>query len=210
MVVDSDLREPLAFFEVKSKRLNRDNMGKYLAQVQSYAEIDAKGNVPAYLVTPDEKGSGLSFYRFTLEDRSEEDSDDEEQKVLKVSAFVEVSSDRLPSYDALLARSPRASVKNSVEKTRDTLQLLCLVMAGILICLLVIDFVLFQHKIEVVTSNRLAILGATIGLVLLPFAQRLSLLGFEYERLQSAPSTPKSARRPLGVGSRPSNNTFDR
>ncbi len=83
MVYNWDLRHPLAIFEVKPE-FKEKHAGKYLLQVQSYADIDEERGVPTYLVTSDVVGTGLSFYEFTRE-----------------NSFRKVSPHDVPTYNNL-------------------------------------------------------------------------------------------------------------
>ena len=44
------------------------------------------------------------------------------------------------------------------------------------------DFVCAQYEIELLTTERMALLGACVALVVIPFAQKFKGLGIEWEK----------------------------
>jgi len=77
----------------------------------------------------------------------------------------------------------RKAISKTQKKRQETLTLfhiICWSLAIIVTALLYLEFI---NKIKI-TTERLALIAVIIGLILIPFAGKLKILGFEFERLQ--------------------------
>ena len=177
VVVDPGSTEPLAIFEVKSQ-LDARKQHKYLLQIGSYSDLFP--SAPTYLVTSGSGELGFQIYLFDRKSRS----------------FTSIRAEALPSHADLVeayGASKAAEVverKSSRKRASTQLRWICWSLAAVCGALGVADFV-WDSK-EILNSSRLAVLGVVVGLVILPFAQRLKLLGFEYERVRVRPSKETS------------------
>lgn len=95
-------------------------------------------------------------------------------KIITKADFVKVDS--LPKYEVL----KNFTLLKLRRRVKDNFDLICLVMAVIILSLLVLDWLAVIN----ITIQRIASIGAIIGLVLVPFSQRLKILGFEIERVK--------------------------
>jgi hypothetical protein len=109
-------------------------------------------------------------------------------KELKESEFVESRGNKWKiTYDGKLALD-----SNQKQTVSDQLKWICWLLAGACTALGLIDF--FWQEKGILNPSRLALIGVVIGLVILPFAQRLKLLGMEFERAEL--NQQKDARTP--------------
>lgn len=172
VIVGGDTLVPLAILEVKSE-LTDDKKDRIRAQVDSYASLFQ--DVPTYLVTTGSDDSGITFYRYDK----------------KSKEFDELGSGQpFPSLDMLAVQRIAAnqaaivSVQMEQKSTSKGLHWLCFMLASLSILLAIADLLCKQLlNLELLNASRLGLVGAAIGLSLLPFAQKFKGLGFEYERL---------------------------
>jgi hypothetical protein len=98
------------------------------------------------------------------------------------------------TYDGQVAldSNQKQMVTDQQQTVTGQLKWICWVLAAAVAALGLIDF--FWEEKSILNPSRLALVGVVIGLVILPFAQRLKLLGIEFERAgsnhQSETGTP--------------------
>lgn len=63
--------------------------------------------------------------------------------------------------------------------------MLSTLLAIFLFLLAVIDFLFAQYGITLFTTERMALVGGAVGLLILPYAQKFKGLGIEWERVIS-------------------------
>jgi hypothetical protein len=178
MVIDLDHREPLAVYEVKGESLSEPPSPKWVTQLLSYALIKKDRSIPVYLVTPSAEGDGLCFHRFT-----------------EKNEFEEVVSATLPAYERLRAvriAADMARVKRETEQTKDNFARICCALAVIILLIVMGDFLLDFKDVQLLTANRMILIGVVVALVIIPFAQKFKGFGIEYERLRS--SSPRQKK----------------
>jgi hypothetical protein len=170
IIIDPATHAPLAVLEVKSEFKN-EAKDRYRAQVESYAALFE--HLPTFLVTG-RSPSEIEFRRYNRESR--------DLDPVEIVDF--------PSLEALIGevitrrQGAIAAVVEEQKKTSRSLHWRCYSLAGIAIVLAVVDFYLSHYlKIEFFNPTRLTLLGAAIGLLLIPYVQKFKGLGFEYERL---------------------------
>jgi len=117
-------------------------------------------------------------------------------KELEESGLVESRQDKWKiTYDGRLAldSNQKQVVTGQQQTVTGQLKWICWALAGVCAALGLMDF--FWEDKSILNPSRLALIGVVIGLVILPFAQRLKLLGIEFERAgsnqQSGTRTPK-------------------
>jgi hypothetical protein len=173
VVVNRKSLDPVAIFEVKSK-LEPKHEHRIVMQVGGYSDLFP--NIPSYLVTFSEERPGFQLHYFNRSTR----------------IFQDIAPEDLPTYDDLVvaAEGSKESEDRSSRKARERityqLKLICWALAGMCAAIGVSDFI-WPDK-EILNGSRLAILGIVIGLVVLPFAQKLKLLGVEFERIRVIPA----------------------
>jgi len=167
-VVDPDTKELVAIFELKrernpqSEKFGRQQLASYLSEIGNPA-------IPAYLVfdAPGTPPFEIERVRF-----------DEPDQNLK-----EKYMESPPDFQLLKASRRSTVVAEKKEQKKialDKFMLICFVCAFISGVLFLMDlFSSFE-----MTEAQLLLLGATIALVIIPFAGRLKILGVEFERLE--------------------------
>lgn len=178
LIVDPDSNKPLAIFEIKRTK-NPQNLDTAFKQLSTYAQAIKNPDILLYAVFPiavDEKSLGFEIIPFNKKDEQEENED---RKDLQGSSF---ESDNPPEYKIL--KNSRlteeiSKITTEQEHTIDYFQLLCWVSAIFVFLALIAD-ILNYFKIDV---QRIALIGVIVGLFILPYASKLKILGFEFERL---------------------------
>ncbi len=161
-VLDPDVGEVAAVFEVKGSSPPQSHESAR-STLQAW-EDRASGVIP-YLAIP--SSAGLRFWR------------------LKEGKLVELPQSGLPAHSALLAMAESARrIRARVERaeTIDRFRLACYCLAGLVFAF----FLLSVLGIVTLTAQSLALLLLAVGLVVLPNAAKLKLLGVEFERYESA------------------------
>lgn len=169
-VIEPTTNKPIALFELKRENNQRTfQMAKH--QLEAYSQALGDEKVPTYIVFP--KDGEPPFELYSL--KSEETANDE---------YSTTKIDKIPDYSLLKSTKIR---KESIEKekqrkrTFNWFQLVCFIIALALAGLLYLDHI-EKWKLN---TERLVLIGIVIGLVVVPFASKLKVLGLEFERFQS-------------------------
>ena len=168
-ILDVQSNEPIVLFEVKG-RTDKISIKQGLKQIQSYVLESKVRSLRFYFVTPGENDELFNFY--TL--------DQDLSPRLVPSSFL------LP--DSLLAASlseKKGSLVVEKRKSVDHFKLLCFVAAFVSFCIAIADFICSQHGITILTTERLALLGVAVILLVIPYLQTFKALGIEIERFAS-------------------------
>lgn len=167
-VVDPITNKTIAIFELKNKKTPQSlNLAKM--QLKKYQEAMVENKTPAYMIFS-KTNSNPPFEMYYL--RTKKQDEDEE-----VEEIVEV-----PNYDVMKNAVLQESIKETKEKRKETInsfKIVCWLMAVLILFLLVMDL---SGCIEL-TAERLTMVGAITGLIIIPFASKLKILGMEFERL---------------------------
>jgi len=169
-VTDPVFDQRLAYFEVKVQ-LTPATQHRVFVQLKAYANAARAVGASVYLATPAQVPTSeepFDFYRV--------DKDDSVQP-LPQSLFPNYRS---LSSDVIAIRKEK--IESSREKTKDHFQFACWFLAGVVLILTGLDFIFDRYMIELIDTNRLTLLGITVALIVIPFAQKFKILGIEYER----------------------------
>lgn len=173
---DPERDQRLAYFEVKGA-ISRANQHEMFEQIKAYA--DAARGIPVYLATPARSPTFEEPFDFYFVDK------ENQVQVFPKELF---PTFRSLASDAVASRKEK--VEESRETTKDFLQWACWILAVLTVILGVADFFFERTGVELISGTRLTLFGVAIALVIIPFAQKLKILGVEYERL-SRPSDRK-------------------
>jgi len=168
-VIDPDSKEPIALFEIKQERTPA-NMKLGRGQLKSFLSSLEVKSIPTYLVF-----AKVGTPPFEIERILIEEIETTKEKV--------ISTEKVMDF-RILQKSARnnlvAETKQKRKKTIDILTGLCLTIASILLVILLLD----AFGIIFISPIHLIIGGAIIALVLIPFANKVKILGIEFERLK--------------------------
>lgn len=171
LVVDPVRNEKLAIIEVKASTVTADAAALVL---NKYRSLAGDLSLPAYVVTPEKSPS--SPHSFCIQ-------------VLNEKGQLEtIPPELFPAYKALSSArqaEQKQEVINKKEDTVNSFRTASWILAGCTAALAVADFVCSQYEIELITTERLALIGAAVALVVIPYAQKFKGLGIEWERAQS-------------------------
>lgn len=166
-VIDPDSNKAIALFELKRKK-SLESMKMAFRQLKVYSKAIGDEQVPVYVVFGKYGDPPFEIYHL----KKEEFGECEELKI-----------DRVPDYSIFKNRKIRQiidQIEKKRERTINYFQIICWIMAFFTAVLLVLDFL----NILKITPERLALIGVIAGLIIVPFASKLKILGFEYEGLK--------------------------
>jgi hypothetical protein len=90
-----------------------------------------------------------------------------------------------PTFSGLTAEESagrKTDLRKEKSETVENFQKISWSLACILLLVVIADFVCAQFDIELLTTERMALLGASVALVVIPFAQKFKGLGIEWEK----------------------------
>jgi hypothetical protein len=168
-IIDPVKKERLAIIEIKGRHL-KEAKHTY-EQLTAYSKAIGNSNIPLFLVTDSE--SPDSFFPFDLYVFSDE------------GQLIQSDFALFPTFPALTA-DESAERKTSIRKNKneaiESFQKVSWVLAGLLLVVVAADFICQQYQIKLLTTERMALLGASVALVVIPFAQKFKGLGIEWEK----------------------------
>jgi len=170
-IVDPESNKLLAVFEVKRQQRTEKLHSSVRDQLLSYSQAIPDPDVPLIAVFPTLVDNKDLQFEFFFLNRS---ADNETERLVK--------RERLPEYKLLKnSRLTKELLKISdeQEQTVDYFQMICWVSAVFVFLALLAD-ILNYFKVDI---QRLALIGVIVGLFILPYASKLKILGFEFERL---------------------------
>lgn len=164
-IIDPTTGKPTAIFELKAQ--GAESRGLALEQMATYAAA-VGADVPLYVVTPAGRGQGIRVFKYQ-------------------GPGVPLAEAPVPDFRLLVNRYLQEAVKanrKNQDRTTTSFKWVSWSLAAITAAVFVLD--LFG-RIDLDTE-QLALFGAFIALVILPFVGKLKLLGVEYEALKSETS----------------------
>ncbi len=165
-LVDPKTKEPIAIIEIKG-RDDQETLTRAVRQVQMYVAALRDKTVRGYVVTP-QSGGGFNFYT---------PGEDGKPKPVPSSTFLQfesLSSARIAEKKEMLAEEK--------QETTDEFRVVCFCAAGGAMLVAVGDFVCSRYGITLLTTERMALVGAAIVLVVIPYVQKFKGLGIEIDR----------------------------
>lgn len=166
-LLDPKTNEPLAIIEIKGRN-DQDTLSRATKQVQQYIAALRDKGVRGFVVTPAQSGGGFDFYT---------PGEDGKPKQVPSSSFLQfesLSSARIAEKKEMLAEEKK--------ETTDQFLVVCFVAAAFSVAVAVADFVCSRYGITLLTTERMALVGAAIALVVIPYVQKFKGLGIEIDR----------------------------
>jgi hypothetical protein len=169
-IIDPDTKIPIIVFEVKSRK-NRQSIDFGKKQLESYLRSLPDSSVPAYLVFPKEEAPFFEVQRLQF--------DSETNKIIEESVFDKSELDFNMHKQSRISERIEKNQKDRTS-TIDKFKWISWILAVIILAIGILN----KLKIFTIDTTDLAILGAGIGLIILPFANKLKFLGMEFERFE--------------------------
>jgi hypothetical protein len=166
-LVDPKTKEPIAIIEIKG-RDDPETLSRAIRQVQMYLAALRDKTVRGYVVTPSQSAGGFNFYT---------PGEDGKPKPVPSSTFLQfesLSTARMAEKNEMLAEEK--------QETTDEFRVVCFCAAAGAILVVVADFVCSRYGITLLTTERMALVGAAIALVVIPYVQKFKGLGIEIDR----------------------------
>lgn len=169
LIIDPITKERLALIEVKG--LDRIDSESTYRQLLTYREAIGSDTIPLFMVTP--SSSNDAIFPFDLYVFGE-NGDLIKSDFALFPTFPALSAEEVAERKSEL-REKKSEVTKSFEFVSRSL-------AGLLVAIVVSDFILAQCEITLLTTERMALLGASVALVVIPYAQKFKGLGIEWEK----------------------------
>lgn len=166
-LLDPKTNEPLAIIEIKG-RYDRATLARATQQVQQYIAALRDKAVRGFVVTPAQSGGGFDFYT---------PGEHGEPKQVPSSSFLQfesLSSARIAEKKEMLAEEKK--------ETTDQFLVVCFAAAAFAVTVAAGDFICSRYGITLLTTERMALVGAAIALVVVPYVQKFKGLGIEIDR----------------------------
>lgn len=168
-LIDPKSKALLAFIELIS-RDDSEKISNAGLNVQKYLKLIDDESVKGYIVTKTSSPDKFKFYAL---------NEYGEPRL--------ISSTQIPNLESLVSAhlvGNRVLISEKKKETTDRFNILCYFACGIAILLVIADFVCTFFNVRLLTTERIALLGAALFLVLIPFFQKFKGLGIEFERVK--------------------------
>lgn len=168
VIIDQDLKTPIMVFEVKSRR-NGQTIKSGKKQLEAYVKSLPDSSIPTYLVFPKDNEPYFDIERIYF--------DYEKNEVIEESI---INKDILNYKRQRQARVSEKIEQIAEEKDEaiDSFKWICWIIAFVLIVIAVLN----KLTIFSLDTTDIALLGGTIGFIVLPFSSKFKFLGMEFER----------------------------
>lgn len=177
-VIEPTTNKPIALFELKREKSSQ-TLNMAIRQLETYTKALGDDQVPTYIVFPREGSPPFEMYHL-----KRNDSESKEELTTKI--------ERVPDYSVLKSSKVRKEILETERQRKSTLdwfQVVCWILAIALAVLLGFEF---SGRVKL-TPERLVLIGAIIGLIIVPVASKLKILGVEFERYKKEDSPKKEA-----------------
>ncbi|MDP1530735.1 hypothetical protein [Rhodoferax sp.] len=166
-LLDPKTNEPLAIIEIKGRN-DPATLARATQQVQQYIAALRDKGVRGFVVTPAQSGGGFDFYT---------SGEGGEPKQVPSSSFLQfesLSSARIAEKKEMLAEEKKEAT--------DQFLVVCFTAATFSVAIATADFICSRYGITLLTTERMALVGVAIALVVIPYVQKFKGLGIEIDR----------------------------
>ncbi len=170
-VIDPKYKSPIQIFEF-IRRKYENQLGIELAQLRKYRKILNNGDIPAYLVLPKES---TPFFEIISIDENLTGT----HKNTKIHHGLTLN---YGFQKAARSSETLNKIKKNKRSAVNKFQWACWTLA----LLLSILFGVVKIKPLTIEANDLALIGGIAGLIVIPFSNRIKILGIEFEREHKA------------------------
>lgn len=174
-VLDLDYNTPIQIFELKRiKSHDAEKNGK--RQLENCLKLLGNENIPAYLVFPGKNEKEFEIIRIndaTLNVEKNKESNESKDAEVFDSLALNYNGQKMSRRAEKISK-----ISENKKETIDSFKWICWVLAGLVALLFVIE----KCGGISLDNNDLALLGGVILLILAPSAQKIKILGVEYER----------------------------
>ena len=170
-VVDPATNKTIAIFELKRRR-DTHSIDMGIRQLKKFSQVLGDASVPTYIVFGDENSNRFEIYHLEKYNAAE-----------KGEYLTRVTT--VPDFQFFYNRNIRkylAKTENEREETYDIFRYVCWCISFGVFVLLLFDFI----NILSLSTERIILIAVIIGLIIIPFAAKLKILGFEFERFNKS------------------------
>ena len=157
----------LAIIEIKAAS-QIDTLNTY-EQLSAYSTAVGNDKIPVFLVTPSQNQTfPFDLYIFNVD-----------------GGLIPTDFSLFPTFIALTAEDTaerKDDLRTKKTQTTERFQNISWLLAGILLFIIIADFICAQYAVVLITTERMALLGAVAALIVIPYAQKFKGLGIEWEK----------------------------
>lgn len=165
LIIDPNRNERVAVVEVKGRFPERTQNVK--EQLEVYKSAIGDPDLPAYLVVASKDvDSSMPFDLYVVNE---------------IGELKHICIDLFPTFQALISNKiarDKDSWKEEIGSAKSVLH----VIAVVIVIIVIADFFCSSKSIILLTTERLWLIGVAVALVIIPYAQKLKILGFEWEK----------------------------
>lgn len=172
-LVDPATKEPLAIIEIKGRN-DPNALLRALKQLNTYLAALNDQTIRGYVVTPVESGDEFNFYTLGV---------DGGPKQTPSTAFLKLESllaEKIAKKKALLSAEKNATTNQFIAA--------CLCSSAFAITVAIADFIFSRYGIVLLKTERLALVGVAITLVIAPYVHKIKAFGIELENSTTSQS----------------------
>ncbi|NNO00305.1 hypothetical protein FKQ62_12735 [Vibrio sp. B1-2] len=172
LIIEPKQKEVIGAIEVKDCHVSGAGSLLY-KNLDLYRKAINREHIPIYVVALPPDSSDIEIYGF-----------DENHELSKIDPSL------FPTYDAFCNQSSierKGSLENKTNKVANSFKTTTNILASVSFFIVIADFVLELYGIKLLSTERLALVGGSIALLLMPYVQKFKGLGVEWEREKSEP-----------------------
>ena len=166
-LLDPKTNEPLAIIEITGLN-DPSTISRATEQVRRYITALRDKAVRGFVVTPAQSGVGFDFYT------PGEDGEPKQVPSSSCLQFESLSSARMAEKKEILAEEKK--------ETTDQFHVVCYSASAFAVAVATADFVCSLYGITLLTTERIALVGGSIAIVVIPYVQKFKGLGIEIDR----------------------------
>lgn len=176
-IIDQITKLPIQLFEIKSrKEPGIRYMGIF--QIKEYRLALRNGNIPAYLVYPKNEDPGFEIEYIEEEVRTLEKIKNKDYEDIQAKMQSIIESLNYEKQKKARSSEKKINLISEQDRTQRGLYFLCWFLSFVTI---VIGFINYKKYISLSLID-IGFLGVAAGFLIMPFASKLKILGFEYEK----------------------------
>lgn len=171
-LIDPKTNEYLAIVEVKEAKIHEEGPGGFIYEnMIDYRKALGANSVPVFIVSTNYKDSSP----FLLHSFNEQG----EISVIDHTLF--------PTFEALAVKEQadrKADLRVRRDNASEKFTVVCWSVSFVLFVLVIGDFyVKIEYDRDMLTAERISLIGAALALIVVPFAQKFKGLGIEWEKI---------------------------
>lgn len=171
-LIDPKKNEYLAIVEVKEARMGESRKGGFIYEnMIDYRKALGANSIPVFIVSTDYNDTS-PFLLHSFDEQGQ-------INVIDYTLF--------PTFEALAVKEQadrKADLRLRRDNAGESFTMVCWSVSAILFVLVIGDFYIKkEYSLDLLTAERISLIGAALALIVIPFAQKFKGLGIEWEKV---------------------------